>query len=51
MRLGNILAIDRPGHGLKNYSRQTKSVWDEFASNERKLRKTASLIRMRLLDN
>ena len=47
MRMSNVVACDPddPKKGFANVAKQTKSVWDEFAHDEPRLRRTASAIR------
>ena len=47
MRMGNVVYCDpdNPNYGLDGASVQTRSVWDEFAHDEPRLRRTASAIR------
>ena len=47
MTIGNIVACapDNPSKGLVNVAKQTKSLWDEFAHDEPRLRRAASAIR------
>ena len=47
MRMGNVVYYDpdNPKYGLDGATVQTKSVWDEFAHDEPRLRRAASAIR------
>ena len=47
MRMGNFVACDpdNPNKGLVKVTKQTKSLWDEFAHDEPRLRRAASAIR------
>ena len=47
MRMGNIVACDpdNPNKGFVKVTKQTKSLWDEFAHDEPRLRRAASAIR------
>ena len=47
MRMGNVVYCDPDNlnYGLDGTTAQTKSVWDEFAHDEPRLRRTASAIR------
>ena len=46
-RMGNFEACDpdNPNKGLVKVTKQTKSLWDEFAHDEPRLRRAASAIR------
>ena len=46
MRIGNAMACDadNPNKGFSNVAKQTRAVWDEFAQDEPRLRKTADEI-------
>ena len=47
MRMGNVVYCDpdNPNYGLDGAAVLTKSVWDEFAHDEQRLRRTAMEIR------
>ena len=47
MRIGNFVACDpdNPNKGFVKVAKPTKSMWDEFAHDEPRLRRTASAIR------
>ena len=49
MRMGNIVACDpdNPSRGLVKITKQTKSLWDEFAHDEPRLLRTANAIRIK----
>ena len=46
-RMGNFVACDPDNlkNGFANVAKQTKSLWDEFAHDEPRLRRAASAIR------
>ena len=47
MRMGNVMACDpdNPNKGLDHTANQTKSLWDEFAHNEPRMKRIACAIR------
>ena len=47
MRVSNVMACDpdNPNKGLDHIANQNKIMWDEFAHDEPRLRRTASAIR------
>ena len=47
MRMANFVACDpdNPNKGFSNVAKPTRAIWDEFAHDEPRLRKTANEIR------